>query len=157
MTRNRWSGHQVWDQCSDALPGLCDMIMPQRTANGTLGGQKSRTHNLWPRQQDLIRTALYIGVGTVRRGVAQLVARVVWDDEVAGSSPVTPTLLTNLLCFVLACSNGVRPCTQSRSAPAGRLGRRHHRPGAPPAFGAGPRWLWTFRSSHSGVQDRGAV
>ena len=26
-----------------------------------------------------------------RRGVAQLEARVVWDDEVAGSSPVTPT------------------------------------------------------------------
>ncbi len=27
------------------------------------------------------------------RGVAQLEARVVWDDEVAGSSPVTPTTL----------------------------------------------------------------
>ncbi len=31
-----------------------------------------------------------------RRGVAQLEARVVWDDEVAGSSPVTPTTFLSL-------------------------------------------------------------
>ena len=29
------------------------------------------------------------------RGVAQLVARVVWDHEVAGSNPVTPTIFEN--------------------------------------------------------------
>ena len=29
----------------------------------------------------------------MKRGVAQLAARVVWDDEVAGSSPVSPTNL----------------------------------------------------------------
>ena len=28
----------------------------------------------------------------VNRGVAQLVERVVWDHEVAGSGPVTPTI-----------------------------------------------------------------
>ena len=32
---------------------------------------------------------------TNRRGVAQSVARVVRDDEVAGSSPVTPTKIPN--------------------------------------------------------------
>lgn len=32
------------------------------------------------------------------RGVAQLVARMVWDHEVRGSSPRTPTIL--LLCNV---------------------------------------------------------
>ena len=31
------------------------------------------------------------------RGVAQLGARVVWDHEVAGSIPVTPTIKTNVL------------------------------------------------------------
>ena len=30
--------------------------------------------------------------GFSHRGVAQLVARVVWDHEVAGSNPVTPTI-----------------------------------------------------------------
>ena len=33
----------------------------------------------------------------LNRGVAQLGARVVWDDEVAGSIPVTPTTLNNIL------------------------------------------------------------
>ncbi len=29
---------------------------------------------------------------SLRRGVAQLVERLVWDQEVAGSSPVAPTI-----------------------------------------------------------------
>ncbi|GAE03704.1 hypothetical protein CBO05C_3394 [Clostridium botulinum B str. Osaka05] len=29
----------------------------------------------------------------IYRGVAQMGARVVWDHEVAGSSPVTPTII----------------------------------------------------------------
>lgn len=32
--------------------------------------------------------------GRFLRGVAQLVARVLWEHEVAGSSPVTPTMTT---------------------------------------------------------------
>ena len=32
-----------------------------------------------------------------RRGVAQLVARIVRDDEVAGSNPVTPTMIQTVL------------------------------------------------------------
>ena len=34
---------------------------------------------------------LYYGVQMTDRGVAQLVARGVWDAEVGGSSPLTPT------------------------------------------------------------------
>lgn len=32
------------------------------------------------------------------RGVAQLVAHTVWDREVAGSSPVAPTMIVPILC-----------------------------------------------------------
>ena len=33
----------------------------------------------------------------MNRGVAQLVERVVWDHEVAGASPVTPTIFKDFL------------------------------------------------------------
>lgn len=32
-------------------------------------------------------------ISTLNRGVAQLAARLVWDQEVAGSNPVAPTNL----------------------------------------------------------------
>ena len=35
----------------------------------------------------------------VNRGVAQLVARVVWDHDAAGSNPVTPTMASVLTAF----------------------------------------------------------
>jgi hypothetical protein len=44
---------------------------------------------------DKIRTSMNAGyrygIG-IHRGVAQLVARLVWDQEVEGSSPFTPTI-----------------------------------------------------------------
>ncbi len=45
----------------------------------------------------LIIMILYISVKYIFRGVAQLVARVVWDHEVAGSIPVTSTILLDFL------------------------------------------------------------
>ena len=35
------------------------------------------------------------------RGVAQMVARMVWDHEVAGSRPVTPTIIIKQCVFCL--------------------------------------------------------
>src|SRR5690606_6496982 len=42
---------------------------------------------------DAVRCTVRYGC-TVRRGVAQLVARLVWDQDAAGSNPVTPTRKT---------------------------------------------------------------
>lgn len=39
------------------------------------------------------------------RGVAQLVERVVWDHQAAGSSPVTPTILSILTGTEKSCKN----------------------------------------------------
>ena len=36
---------------------------------------------------------------SVSRGVAQLVAHLVWDQGVAGSNPVTPTIKNSLIVF----------------------------------------------------------
>jgi hypothetical protein len=38
------------------------------------------------------KTFLYNKIVFVKRGVAQMVAHVVWDHGAAGSSPVTPTI-----------------------------------------------------------------
>ena len=44
----------------------------------------------------LIKILYYIqAFGFIWRGVAQLVAHVVWDHGVGGSSPFTPTILTH--------------------------------------------------------------
>ena len=38
---------------------------------------------------------MYNSVLSVYRGVAQLVARLLWEQDAAGSSPVTPTIRKN--------------------------------------------------------------
>ena len=42
------------------------------------------------------------------RGVAQLVERVVWDHQAAGSSPVTPTKLTSPIIYIRTRSINIR-------------------------------------------------
>ena len=42
-----------------------------------------------------------VGPGSVTRGVAQLVARLLWEQEATGSSPVTPTTMNILFIFTI--------------------------------------------------------
>ena len=43
-----------------------------------------------------------VGPGSVTRGVAQLVARLLWEQEATGSSPVTPTTMNILFVLLLS-------------------------------------------------------
>src|SRR5947208_11747743 len=56
----------------------------------------------------------------LRRGVAQLVARMVWDHEVRGSSPRTPTrIVSNPIGISISGSNSVVEFLPSKQAVAG--------------------------------------
>ena len=71
----------------------------------------------------MIDALIFYIIEKSRRGVAQLVAHVVWDHGAAGSSPVTPTI-----------NNYVRPIGQAVKTPPFHGGYR----------GSNPLWVTTL-------------